>query len=81
MQVAVELVNTMVEIHILDDGPGVAEQYLARLFEPFFTTESSGTGLGLYISKELCHANAANLDYVSADKGGHFRVICQESGC
>ena len=81
VKIAIQHDNAMMEIHIMDDGAGVAEKDMARLFEPFFTTESSGTGLGLYISKELCHANAASLDSVSAGKGGHFRITCQEGGC
>ncbi|MFL0795968.1 MAG: hypothetical protein K6L73_00545 [Cellvibrionaceae bacterium] len=50
-------------LHILDDGQGVSSKNLDKLFEPFFTTDSSGTGLGLYLAKELCLANQANLYY------------------
>lgn len=50
-------------IHIIDDGPGIDEDAEALLFEPFHTTESTGTGLGLYISKELCEANQSQLVY------------------
>lgn len=50
-------------VHIIDDGPGINEEDENRLFEPFHTTESSGTGLGLYISKELCEANQSQLVY------------------
>lgn len=81
LHIGVESAKGMVEIHIRDDGAGVATEHIARLFEPFFTTASSGTGLGLYISKELCHANAASLEYIQAVKGGHFRVTCQEVRC
>ncbi len=42
------------EIH--DDGPGVALNDQQNIFEPFFTTENKGTGLGLYISRELCES-------------------------
>ena len=41
-------------LNIIDEGPGVTEAQRQHLFEPFFTTEESGTGLGLYISRELC---------------------------
>ncbi|MFJ4145425.1 sensor histidine kinase [Pseudomonas sp. NPDC089734] len=57
-------------LEVLDDGPGVSEQYLAKLFEPFFTTESKGTGLGLYLSRELCESNQAHLDYTPRAEGG-----------
>ncbi len=50
-------------LHIIDEGPGIDEEDESRLFEPFHTTESSGTGLGLYISKELCEANQSQLVY------------------
>lgn len=50
-------------IRVIDQGPGLSEEEESHLFEPFHTTESTGTGLGLYISKELCEANQATLDY------------------
>ncbi len=54
-------------IHIKDDGPGISEEAESQLFEPFHTTESTGTGLGLYISKELCEANQSQLSYSRDD--------------
>jgi two-component system sensor histidine kinase PilS (NtrC family) len=57
-------------LEILDDGPGVAEEQLPHLFEPFYTTENKGTGLGLYISRELCESNQARLDYKLREAGG-----------
>lgn len=56
-------------IDIIDEGPGVAEEEEERLFEPFHTTESSGTGLGLYISRQLCEANHARLIYRHTRQG------------
>lgn len=53
-----------VELHVADDGPGVSEENAGQLFEPFFTTESRGTGLGLYIARELAAGNRATLDYL-----------------
>ena len=62
-------------IDVLDRGPGIAPGVVAQLFRPFFTTSESGTGLGLYIARELCHANQAHLDYVGTAGGGCcFRV-------
>ncbi|MFM7460070.1 MAG: sensor histidine kinase, partial [Burkholderiales bacterium] len=67
-----------VELEIADDGPGVASEALQYLFEPFFTTDSKGTGLGLYIARELANVNGATLDYVvevGADhRGAKFRL-------
>ena len=68
-----------VELHVIDDGEGVPTHLRQQLFEPFFTTYSRGTGLGLYIARELCAANSAILEYVAppADAGGaDFRILC-----
>lgn len=51
------------ELHILDDGPGIPPAVRSHLFEPFYTTSSKGTGLGLYMARELCLNNQALLDY------------------
>ncbi len=62
-------------IDVTDRGPGIPEGALSRLFRPFFTTSEHGTGLGLYIARELCRANEANLDYVPVPGGGScFRI-------
>ena len=52
-----------VSIVVSDDGPGAAPEIRNRLFEPFFTTEKGGTGLGLYVARELAHANLGQLHY------------------
>lgn len=67
-------------LDIIDFGPGVPAPQRGHLFEPFFTTESTGTGLGLYLSREICEANQARLDYISRDnapreQGACFRII------
>ena len=62
------------ELHVIDDGEGVPADLRAQLFEPFFTTYSVGTGLGLYIARELCSANEASLDYVVSENGADFRM-------
>ncbi|HEX5338982.1 MAG TPA: ATP-binding protein [Gallionella sp.] len=67
-------------LDVLDDGPGVPVEHRARLFEPFFTTAAEGTGLGLYIAKQLCEANGAQLTYHSreGEAGACFRVTFAE---
>lgn len=63
-------------VDVRDQGPGIAEELRDRLFRPFFTTSEHGTGLGLYIARELCRANEATLDYVELADGGHcFRIV------
>jgi two-component system sensor histidine kinase PilS (NtrC family) len=66
-----------VELHVVDDGDGVPKELQAQLFEPFFTTFASGTGLGLYIARELCAANGASLDYLDQRQGADFRILWQ----
>lgn len=67
----------LVELHVIDDGPGIPETERAKVFEPFFTTHSTGTGLGLYIAKELCEANGASLELLDEPGGAHFRIIAK----
>jgi two-component system sensor histidine kinase PilS (NtrC family) len=62
-------------IDVIDNGAGVSRENLSHLFEPFFTTSTSGTGLGLYISKELAELNQAKLIYyVTAEQKSSFRL-------
>jgi two-component system, NtrC family, sensor histidine kinase PilS len=51
------------ELHVHDDGVAITPDVRAHLFEPFYTTSSKGTGLGLYVARELCLNNGAMLDY------------------
>jgi two-component system sensor histidine kinase PilS (NtrC family) len=55
----------------------VAAANQGQLFEPFFTTEPKGTGLGLYLARELCAGNRATLEYVNEAGGAHFRIRCR----
>ena len=61
---APDAANLLLEVS--DDGPGVSAEALPHLFEPFFTTDASGTGLGLYIARELAEVNGARLEYAGA---------------
>ncbi|MEW6352852.1 MAG: HAMP domain-containing sensor histidine kinase [Pseudomonadota bacterium] len=62
-------------LDVIDTGPGIAPDVVQHIFEPFFTTEQSGTGLGLYIARELCECNQARLSYVAMPAGGScFRI-------
>lgn len=72
------------EVRVEDDGAGIREEHRAHLFEPFFTTDSRGTGLGLYISRELAQANDADMSLCGASDPGwpgacfvlHGRATC-----
>jgi two-component system sensor histidine kinase PilS (NtrC family) len=76
IRVAMERAGSIVKLDVVDDGPGVAPSARTQLFEPFFTTAAGGTGLGLYIAREVCEANGASLDYVETAGGAQFTVQC-----
>jgi two-component system sensor histidine kinase PilS (NtrC family) len=63
-------------IEVVDSGLGVDQATADKIFEPFFTARSGGTGLGLYISRELCELNRATLVYLDRPGGGSiFRIV------
>jgi two-component system sensor histidine kinase PilS (NtrC family) len=62
-------------LEVTDRGPGIPPKVAAQIFEPFFTTHEYGTGLGLYLAKQMCEANQASLEYVPVAGGGScFRI-------
>ncbi|KJJ97656.1 histidine kinase [Burkholderiaceae bacterium 26] len=60
---AYALDDTHAELVIWNDGPEVPTEQQRSLFEPFFTNDAQGTGLGLYMARELCSANDAQIRY------------------
>ncbi|MBC7803223.1 MAG: sensor protein, partial [Candidatus Parcubacteria bacterium] len=77
VRIVLNAYGDQVELNVIDNGPGGAQAIQGQLFEPFFTTESKGTGLGLYLARELCSANRATLEYVADGSGAHFRMQCR----
>ena len=62
-------------LDVSDNGPGIPPEAVPQIFEPFFTTRREGTGLGLYLARELCEANLARLTYHPIPEGGsRFRI-------
>jgi len=62
-------------LDIIDAGNGIDPQHIEQIFEPFFTTDNEGTGLGLYITKEMCECNKARISYHIIPTGGScFRL-------
>ncbi|MBK5297436.1 MAG: sensor histidine kinase, partial [Vicinamibacteria bacterium] len=63
-------------IDVIDEGPGVPDVHMARIFSPFFTTKEKGTGLGLAIAHRIVTAHAGSIATVDggAKGGGWFRV-------
>ena len=81
MPVTLQLVCTREDLHhaptldIIDNGTAIEPDMADQIFEPFYTTKSGGTGLGLYISREICESNQARLSYQPAPGGGsRFRI-------
>ncbi|MGC3981954.1 MAG: HAMP domain-containing sensor histidine kinase [Steroidobacteraceae bacterium] len=63
-------------LEIADRGPGITPEEAERIFEPFFTGGEGGTGLGLFIARELAHCNRAVLIYEPRHGGGSiFRIV------
>jgi two-component system sensor histidine kinase PilS (NtrC family) len=79
VRIALRGYGDLVELSVIDNGPGVPSARQGQLLEPFFTTEAKGTGLGLYLARELCAANRATLEYVHDRAGAHFRILCREA--
>lgn len=61
-------------IDVIDNGKGISEESLSRLFHPFFTTSKQGTGLGLYLSQSFSEANNAKIRYLNHKKSC-FRLV------
>ncbi|MDO6681263.1 ATP-binding protein [Oceanobacter sp. 5_MG-2023] len=66
--------HNRMSLDVMDNGTGIADDKIEQLFEPFFTTEHNGTGLGLYLCRELCEANQANIQYHRIRAGSCFRL-------
>jgi two-component system sensor histidine kinase PilS (NtrC family) len=63
-------------LEVADRGPGIDLREVDRIFEPFFTGRKGGTGLGLFIARELCQLNRAILLYEPRDGDGSvFRIV------
>ena len=63
-------------LEVIDAGPGISPAHQSHLFEPFFTTSADGTGLGLYISRELAELNQAKLSYRFSETGRSCFTLC-----
>ena len=63
-------------LEVIDRGPGIPPKIAAQIFEPFYTTHEYGTGLGLYLARQMSEANQAALQYIRVAGGGScFRLV------
>jgi two-component system sensor histidine kinase PilS (NtrC family) len=75
LKVEIDFINHKCAIDVIDAGTGVPPADQPKLFEPFFTTVSEGSGMGLYLCKELCEINNAGLSYRPTENGEScFRI-------
>ncbi|NOY22368.1 MAG: HAMP domain-containing protein [Acidobacteria bacterium] len=63
-----------------DNGKGIPPENVAKVFEPYFSTRESGTGLGLFISREFMHEMGGEIEAVPCEEGAHFRIILRTEG-
>jgi signal transduction histidine kinase len=75
IEVSAEKTDQSVEVVVLDNGSGIAPEHASRLFEPYFTTKKHGTGLGLFVTRELVTDHGGTIHFESSPSGGTlFRV-------
>ncbi len=76
------IVDDRVCLTVTDDGPGIAQDVRARLFEPFFTTRPQGTGLGLAVVRSVAEAHEGEVHVHSSEAGALFSIalpdLCRE---
>ena len=81
LSVSASVRGDMVEIRVVDNGPGLSAQVRARLFQPFVTTKSSGMGVGLSVSRTIVEAHGGELEAEDAPGGGTvFRFTVPRPG-
>ncbi len=81
VRLSASIQGKLLQLDIRDDGPGISAPHRERLFEPFFTTEPQGIGLGLYIARELAEANQARLEETGNATGTCFRLSLEAGAC
>ncbi|RDH81312.1 MAG: hypothetical protein DIZ80_14525 [endosymbiont of Galathealinum brachiosum] len=63
-------------IEIIDNGPEIPKKIVQQIFDPFFTTSTKGTGLGLYITKEMIESNRGKIIYTKSGDGENcFKLL------
>ncbi len=78
--IALKQSHSFLVLTIRDEGKGIAQEDLSRIFEPYFTKKSKGTGLGLALVKRLCEANHTGIRVKSVlGKGTEFEIILEET--
>lgn len=74
IRLSIQAESSIATLTICDDGPGINADGASQLFEPFYTTDPKGTGLGLYIARELSNSNQASLEFAGNQPGACFKL-------
>ena len=69
-----------VEISISDNGPGIPLDIQSKMFTPYFTTKTTGTGLGLVISKNIVEGSNGRITFQTSKKGTTFFIYLKKVG-
>lgn len=69
-----------VVIDFADNGPGIPREMKSHLFEPFFTTRSEGTGLGLALCREIVVQHEGTIECLESEAGARFRIVLKVQG-
>jgi two-component system sensor histidine kinase HydH len=75
IEVNARLEGERISIRVADTGPGIPEEKLASIFEPYFTTKSEGHGLGLWIAQQIVTAHGGSLKAANGETGGAVFII------
>ena len=76
IHVSIRVDRGQITLSVADDGKGIAVEDRGRLFEPYFTTKPRGTGLGLFVSRQIVEELGGSIDFTSdAESGTVFRVV------
>ncbi len=75
VRIHVQKDDRMVRFSIIDDGPGIAENIIPRIFEPFYSTKEKGSGLGLAISRQICEQLGGKIQIQSGETQGTTLTI------
>jgi len=74
ISIEAELRDESTVLTITDNGPGIPEEVLENIFVPFYTTKSSGSGIGLSLSRQIMKAHNGNISVSTTSKGSSFKL-------
>jgi signal transduction histidine kinase len=80
VRVGVARADGSVQVAVSDDGPGIPEEAREHVFDPYFTTRDSGTGLGLAVSREVVTHHGGSLSFVTGGSGTTFTMSLPARG-